>query len=209
MNSLGFSEEASKLFRVRKTCLKMLAKRGYIVDESDINITTDDFRLRFGDDPSRDSLTILVEKTEDSSDQLYVFFPQDEKVGVKTLKTYCSRMKDQSVFRGIVIVKENLTPSARQAVKEMTIHGYRMEYFRDAELLVDITEHRLVPEHVVLTPQQKQELLEKYRLKPTQLPRIQVSDPVARYFGLQVQQVVKIVRPSETAGRYITYRICY
>ena len=197
-------------------------------------MNVDDFRSKFGDDPSRDSLTILVEKTDDPSDQLFIFFPNDEKVGVKTLKTYCTRMKDEKVFRGIVIVRESLTPSARQAVKEMTFHGYKMEYFRDAELLVDITEHRLVPEHKVLTTQQKEELLERYRLKPTQLPRIQVynyytcythihhlytltyaicyiqvSDPVARFLGLSVHQVVKIIRPSETAGRYITYRICY
>ena len=167
MNS-QLSDEASKLFRVRKTCLKMLSKRGYIVDDSDINITTDDFKMKFGDDPSRESLTILAEKTDDPADQIFIFFPADEKVGVKQLKTYCSRMKEGNVFRGIVVVKDNLTPSAKQAVKEMTMHGYRMEYFRDAELLVDITEHKLVPEHVVLSAQQKQELLDKYRLKPTQ-----------------------------------------
>lgn len=208
MNATGLSEDTSKLFRVRKTCLKMLLKRGYIVDENEINMSTEDFRVKFGDEPSRDSLTILVEKTDDASDQLFVFFPAEDRVGVKTLKTYCTRMKEESVFRGIVVVKETLTGSAKQAVKEMTFHGYRMEYFRDAELLVDITEHRLVPEHVVLTPQQKQELLERYRLVPSQLPKIQVSDPVARYLGLQFHQVVKIIRPSETAGRYITYRIC-
>ena len=83
-----------------------------------------------------------------------------------------------------------------------------MEYFRDSELLVDITEHKLVPRHILLSDAEKKELLERYRLKPSQLPRIQQQDPVARYLGLKTSQVVKIVRPSETAGRYITYRIC-
>lgn len=204
----GLSPDASKMFRVRKTCLKMLNNRGYIVDDAAINMTTDDFRNKFGESPSRENLTILVEKADDSADQLFVFFPEDEKVGVKPIKTYCQRMKEENVFKAIIVVKINLTPFAKAAVKEMSLRGYKVEYFRDNELLVDITEHKLVPEHIVLTNQQKIELLERYRLKPSQLPRIQVTDPIARYYGLKHHQVVKIIRPSETAGRYVTYRIC-
>jgi len=204
----GLNPDSSRMFRVRKTCLKMLNNRGYIVDEAAINMTTDDFKLKFGESVARENLTILVEKTDDPSDQLFVFFPDDEKVGVKPIKTYCQRMKEENVFRAIIVVKVSLTPFAKQCVKEMALRGYRVEYFKDSELLVDITEHKLVPEHIVLTNQQKIELLDRYRLKPSQLPRIQITDPIARYYGLKQQQVVKIIRPSETAGRYVTYRIC-
>lgn len=186
----------------------MLSKRGYIIDEDAINMTTDEFRAKYGDNPSRESLTISAEKADDQTDQIYVFFPQDEKVGIKPIKTYCERMQADGVYRAIIVVKVNLSPFAKSVVKELSMRDYKIEYFRDSELLVDITEHKLVPEHVILTPQEKEELLQRYRLKASQLPRIQLQDPIARYYGLKQHQVVKIIRPSETAGRYVTYRIC-
>jgi hypothetical protein len=58
-------------------------------------------------------------------------------------------MKEENVMRAIIVTKGGMTPFAKSAVKEMSVRGYRVEYFKDAELLVDITEHKLVPEHVV------------------------------------------------------------
>ena len=81
------------------------------------------------------------------------------------------------------------------------------EYFQEQELYVDITEHSLVPPHIVVSDEDKKALLNKYKIKDYQLPKIRQDDAVARLMGLRVGQIVKIVRNSETAGRYVTYRL--
>ena len=86
---------------------------------------------------------------------------------------------------------------------------YVFEIFIMEELMVNITHHMLVPKHSVISAAEKAELLKRYRAKENQLPKIQCEDPVAKYFGVKRGDVMKIIRPSETAGRYVTYRLAY
>ena len=41
--------------------------------------------------------------------QIFIFFPEDAKVGVKSLKVYLERMKESNAFRAILVVQQNLT----------------------------------------------------------------------------------------------------
>ncbi|XP_057981412.1 DNA-directed RNA polymerases II and IV subunit 5A-like isoform X1 [Malania oleifera] len=136
---------------------------------------------------------------------IYVFFPEELKVSTSQIRTYITRMKSENVSRAILVVQQVVTPYAKRCIEEVS-RRFRMEVFEDAEVVVNITEHVLVPRHEVLTDELKKKLLAEYSVEETKLPRILVSDPVAKYYGLRHGQIVKIYRESETAGEYITYR---
>ncbi|KAK2372584.1 DNA-directed RNA polymerases II and IV subunit 5A [Trifolium repens] len=195
--------EITRLYRIRKTVMEMLRDRGYLVGDFEVNMSKHEFREKFGENMKREDLVINKTKKDKPSDQIYVLFPEEVKVGVNTLRTYARRMKSENVYKAILVCQSSLTTQAQNFILASRIH---IEIFQEAELLVNVKDHVLVPEHQVLTDTEKKTLLERYTLKETQLPRIQVKDPVARYYGLNRGEVVKIIRPSETAGRYVTYR---
>ncbi|KAL8459553.1 hypothetical protein ACS0TY_036883 [Phlomoides rotata] len=180
-------DEITRLWRIRTTVMQMLCDRGYEVVDTEIRTTKAEFIQKYGEGMKREDLILLKKLRSDHSVQIFVFFPDEPKVGVKTMKTYTNRMKEDNVHRAILVVQQNLTPFAKTCISEIS-SKYQLEVFQ------------------VLTPEEKKTLLERYTVKETQLPRIQISDPVARYYGLKRGQVVKIIRPSETAGRYVTYR---
>jgi hypothetical protein len=47
-------------------------------------------------------------------DQMFVFFPDEPKIGIKTIKTYCQRMQEENIHRAIICVQQGMTPSAKQ-----------------------------------------------------------------------------------------------
>ncbi len=202
-----------RLWRVRKTVFQMLHDRGYQVAERYLDESKEQFEQYWREilarGGNRNELVILVARKSDPNDQIIVFFPDENKpVGVKPIRVLAEKMEEKKLGHAILVVQQKLTAFARSAIQEMG-PKFEIEVFHESELIVNVTKHVLVPEHVPLTAEEKKSLLNRYKVKENQLPRIQQTDPVARYFGLKKGQVVKIIRPSETAGRYVTYRLCF
>lgn len=71
--------------------------------------------------------------------------------------------------------------------------------------LIDILLHKFVPKHVLLTKEESQDLLEKFRIDVNDLPQIFEKDPVAIAIGAKEGDIIRIVRDSHTTVRNIDY----
>lgn len=61
--------------------------------------------------------------------------------------------------------------------------------------------------HEILPAEARQKALEKYNASPEQFPYILASDPVIKEIGAKPGDLIKILRPSETAGESAYYRL--
>ncbi|XP_008788539.2 DNA-directed RNA polymerases II and IV subunit 5A-like isoform X1 [Phoenix dactylifera] len=200
---MGDGRLADKFFRIRRTLLEMLRDRGFLVTDAEIAMTREQFIEKFGINFRKEVLDFHRSKRDDPSDIICVFFVED-KLCIMSLEAYLTQMNSAKLTRAIFVVKDKPT---QLFLWELGDHSAKhLEVFTEEELLVNISKNVFVPKHELLTSPKKKFLLERYNVKITQLPRIQVTDPVARYYGLVRGDVVKITRSSETAGRYVTYR---
>uniref|UniRef100_A0A7N4NNJ5 DNA-directed RNA polymerases I, II, and III subunit RPABC1 n=1 Tax=Sarcophilus harrisii TaxID=9305 RepID=A0A7N4NNJ5_SARHA len=115
-------EETYRLWKIRKTIMQLCHDRGYLVTQDELDQTLEEFKAQFGDKPSegrprRTDLTVLVAHNDDPTDQMFVFFPEEPKVGIKTIKMYCQRMQEENITRALIVVQQGMTPSAKQVLR--------------------------------------------------------------------------------------------
>jgi DNA-directed RNA polymerase subunit H (RpoH/RPB5) len=77
-------------------------------------------------------------------------------------------------------------------------------------LQFNILEHALVPQHTILSPEDRAVILKKYNVTNAmkQLPVISRFDPVANVIGIRPGQVCEIQRSSRTTITANYYRVC-
>ena len=74
-------------------------------------------------------------------------------------------------------------------------------------MAVDITKHRLVPQHSKMSEAEKEKLFSTYNISTREIPKILVTDPVLSKLTVKAGDIIKIERVSNTAGNALYYRI--
>jgi DNA-directed RNA polymerase I, II, and III subunit RPABC1 len=118
---MNYEDEIYNLWRIRKTCLQMVNDRGYIVTSDELEQSLEDFKETFthrlsNGEPNRSKLIILVSHNDDTTKELYIFFPDEPKVGVKLIQEYINRLKEENINHAIIVYNKDISPGAVKVI---------------------------------------------------------------------------------------------
>ncbi len=201
------------IYHSRHTLLDILDKRGY-------NVTP--FR-KFGPEEAKacaesfpenyPALDFTVTHKEDQAKKIAVFYPGtrlNQTLRVNNfLTTVFNNITDSTEV--ICMLTDPTTEELHSAVayKQWVLNKRRVSFFWINHLVINPTEHVFVPRHEKVPDAEVADLLKTLRAKASQLPLIRFhTDMQARCLGLIPGDIVKITRPSPSAGEYIVYRVC-
>ena len=204
------------IYKSRKVILEMLQMRGFDTSQY-LQQTREELNILFQQHGSKgnseiDTLDILVEG--------------EHKIFVKYLTS--NKIRNQIIINTIDEVYESDLLSKEDIIviitkDKVTYQGALEEYinrifYRDGtfaqifwlnSLLFNISEHDLVPKYRIMTQEEKQALIDKLFLDDEKnLPKILVTDPVAKFYGVRIGQLCEIGYTNETNGFNKSYRLC-
>lgn len=149
---------------------------------------------------AKEAISYLVEVPKEKQKAL-IWCVSEETVGILTVNRMAKAMKEAGIERGILVASGRYTNAAKQAARKK-----RIELLPKTFPVFDIFEHKLVPKHEILTPEEREKVLAQYRVKPYQLPQIKASDPAVKAIGAKPGDILRIIRKSPTAGEHTAYR---
>jgi len=149
----------------------------------------------------KEAISFILTAPKEKKKFLLWCIPTEGTVGVQHINQLNKAMKDEEVERGIVVTSGRYTQAAKVSAAKKKI-----ELIPRIFPSFNIFDHKLVPKHEILSSEEREKLLSEYRVQPYQLPRIHASDPAAKAIGAKPGDILKIIRDSQTAGKYMAYR---
>lgn len=184
----------------------MMQNRGYNIEKTSLELSMEETQKKIVENKPCECLLSVFTNTNDLESKIMISFLVDSLITVPIISNIAQKMHKEKIKRTILIGKGSITPSARQAIEEIQSH-YIIEFFEENEFSGVITEPGNELKHIIMNDLEKRELLKRFMIKESQLPKIQVTDPLSRYFGLNKGNLMRIVMEGETVERYITYRL--
>lgn len=110
----------------------------------------------------------------------------------------------------IIIMKDEPNDTIRKTLLDIwEQNNIYVNIINIKRLQYNIMEHQLVPKHIVLTDEEKEEVKLKYNIMSDKdIPDISRFSPVSQVIGIRPGNFCKIIRPSKTSIKSDFYRVC-
>ena len=194
---------ANKLFRIKKNQLKMVRRRGYIIEKQEQDIMLVDLQTFLDvyipyDRQVKQSIRQVLSRpyVNEKGEKLIVYYADEpattKKLGVEALGHAIIMCEKYNTRNLILVSPVGLSSTASKEISKMV--SYNIYFFLEDEMTYDPTEHYFTPAHRALLPEEQRDFLKRNDLSIDQLPIILTSDMISRYYGFRVGQIIEIIR---------------
>jgi DNA-directed RNA polymerase subunit H (RpoH/RPB5) len=203
------------VYRSRQTLLDILEDRGYNVEKyrkfspAEATAAATAFPSLSFKVPKKDDETKIcdVRYANISRQKLDTFFNDIDDADTENTEVIVMMMGPVADAHHVVALKQymKLKESGDKERRKL-----RVSFFSIETIVINPMKHVLVPKHQIVPPAAHTELMNSlYITAKTKLPEIKFHvDPIARCIGAVPGDIVKITRPSGSAGESIMYRLC-
>jgi DNA-directed RNA polymerase subunit H (RpoH/RPB5) len=204
------TEQLNLFYTSRKNIISILETRGYVVEDY-IGSSIHEVEIM----ANTDQLDILV-KSYKSDKQVYVKYNTKKSIRPQAINEYVNGMfgGDEPILAKTddMIIIDAIDPNdtTKKTLNEIwDKDGLYISVVSIRSLMFNILLHRLVPEHRVLTDEEKKKIDQQYNIISDKMyPDISRFSPVPAVIGLRPGELCEIIRPSRTAISSSYYRIC-
>jgi len=197
-------EIIDNVYRSRKTLLDILELRGYIVD-SFRKFSPVEIEIAGSVSDTFAPLGFTVRHKDDSSKTCEVRYA---RVSRQKIMSFFDEIPAKDV---IVMTLDPVTDMHHKAALELALppRQIRVSFFHIPHIVNNPLNHFLVPHHELVPAGEQKALMERFHITSKgKFPLVRYHvDPIVRILGGLPGDIVKITRPSPSAGWYDMYRV--
>lgn len=203
------------VYRSRLTLLDILASRNYNVDKyrkfspaeaaaAVSSFSSLSFKVSKNDDESK---VCDVRYANISRQKMETFFDDIEDEDTENTEVIVMMTGPISDAHHLIALKQYLKPKSAGTGERRKL---RVSFFSIEMIVVNPLTHILVPKHEIVPQDRHKELMDSlYVTSKSKFPEIKFHiDPIARCIGAVPGDIIKITRPSISAGEAVIYRVC-
>jgi len=184
----------NNLKKSRKTIIEMLSDRGYNVSKYLDDISLDEIKTSY----AKTNINIIL----DSGKINTIFW--DEPLNISKINKHIIKLKKKELNFVILIlgrsnINDEITISQERNLN-IIFGNINYEIFYIDEIVFNVTKHHYVPKHILLNENESKIIYDAYGHN---LPLIDKTDIIARYYGGKIGNIFKIIRPNNLYYRKV------